>query len=83
MIDVIPGGDQRPGEENVSVPGARRVGAAAGTRACSPDHMPFDRLTQMWVAVPGGASVGPVHLGQILSMASFTFVTSGPDPVPS
>jgi hypothetical protein len=31
MIDVIPGGDQRPGQQGVSVPGARRVARLPGT----------------------------------------------------
>jgi hypothetical protein len=28
MIDVIPGGDQRPGQQDASVPGARLPGTA-------------------------------------------------------
>ena len=34
MIGVIPGGDQRPGQQDMNVPGTRRV-AAAGNGACS------------------------------------------------
>ena len=31
MIGVIPGGDQRPGQQDMSVPGARRVAQLPGT----------------------------------------------------
>jgi hypothetical protein len=31
IIDVIPGGDQRPGQQDVSVPGARCVARLPGT----------------------------------------------------
>lgn len=31
MIGVIPGGDQRPGQQDMSVPGARRVARLPGT----------------------------------------------------
>ena len=31
MIGVIPGGDQRPGQQEVSVPGARYVARLSGT----------------------------------------------------
>jgi hypothetical protein len=36
MIDVIPGGGQRPGQQDVSVPGARCVAWLPGTA-----HVPF------------------------------------------
>jgi hypothetical protein len=36
MIDVIPGGDQRPGRQDMSVPGARCVARLPGTA-----HVPF------------------------------------------
>jgi hypothetical protein len=36
MIGVIPGGDQRPGQEDMSVPGAR-----GGTRLPGPAHVPL------------------------------------------
>ena len=35
MVDVIPGGDHRPGQQDVSVPRGVAWGAAAGTGACS------------------------------------------------
>jgi len=36
MIDLIPGGDQRPGRQDMSVPGARCVARLPGTA-----HVPF------------------------------------------
>jgi hypothetical protein len=45
MIDVIPGGDQRPGQQDVSVPGQRRGAAAvsAGSAGVLPGAIPQAR----------------------------------------